>query len=86
MSLANQFAEITRINEPLAPYTHLKIGGPAEYFLQPRTVEELRTVLAACQSQKIPIRMLGGGFNLLVRDYPIPGAVVRLFAPAFTMI
>jgi UDP-N-acetylmuramate dehydrogenase len=86
MSLANQFAEITRINEPLAPYTHLKIGGPAEYFLQPRTVEELRTVLAACQSQKIPIRMLGGGFNLLVRDDPIPGAVVRLVAPAFTMI
>ena len=86
MSLADQFPDITRTNEPLAPYTHLKIGGPAEYFLQPRTVEELRAVLAACQSQKIPIRMLGGGFNLLIRDDPVPGAVVRLAAPAFTMI
>ena len=86
MSLADLFPEITRLNEPLAPYTHLKIGGPAEYFLQPRTVEELRAVLAACQSQKVPIRMLGGGFNLLIRDDPVPGAVVRLAAPAFTMI
>lgn len=86
MSLADQFPEITKLNEPLAPHTHLKIGGPAEFLIRPRTVDELRAVLAACQKQKVPIRMLGGGFNLLVRDDPIPGAVVRLTAPAFTMI
>lgn len=86
MSLADQFPEITKQNEPLAPHTHLKIGGPAEFLIRPRTVDELRAVLAACQKQKVPIRMLGGGFNLLVRDDPIPGAVVRLTAPAFTMI
>jgi UDP-N-acetylmuramate dehydrogenase len=86
MSLAETFPEITRRNEPLAPYTHLKIGGPAEFLLQPRTVDELRAVFAACQQQKVPVRMLGGGFNLLVRDDPVPGAVVRLAAPTFTMI
>lgn len=86
MSLADQFPEITKRDEPLAPHTHLKIGGPAEFLLRPRTVEELRAVLVACQKQKVPIRMLGGGFNLLVRDDPIPGAVVRLTAPAFTML
>jgi UDP-N-acetylmuramate dehydrogenase len=86
MSLADQFPEITKRDEPLAPHTHLKIGGPAEFLVRPRTVEELRAVLAACQKQKVPIRMLGGGFNLLVRDDPVPGAVVRLTAPAFTMI
>jgi UDP-N-acetylmuramate dehydrogenase len=86
MSLAEQFPEITKRAEPLAPYTHLKIGGPAEFLIQPRSVEELRSVLAACQQQKIPIRMLGGGFNLLVRDDPVPGAVVRLTTPAFTRI
>jgi len=86
MSLATMFPEITKCNEPLAPHTHLKIGGPVEFLLQPRSVDELRDVLTACQKQKVPVRMLGGGCNLLVRDDPIPGAVVRLTAPAFTMI
>ena len=86
MSLADQFPQITKRDEPLAPHTHLKIGGPAEFLLQPRSIEELQAVLAACQSQNVPVRMLGGGFNLLVRDDPVSGAVVRLTAPAFTTI
>jgi len=86
MSLADQFPGITKRNEPLAPYTHLRIGGPAEFLVQPRDVDELRAVLTACQSQKVPVRMLGGGNNLLIRDDPIPGAVVRLAGAAFTMI
>lgn len=86
MSLAEDFPEITRRNEPLAPYTHLRIGGPAEFFVQPRDTDELRRVLAACQTQRVPVRMLGGGHNLLIRDAPVSGAVVRLTAPAFTMI
>ena len=86
MSLADEFPEITKRNEPLAPYTHLRIGGPAEFLVQPRDVDELRSVLTACQTQKVPVRMLGGGNNLLVRDDPVPGAVVQLTAAAFTMI
>jgi UDP-N-acetylmuramate dehydrogenase len=86
MSLAETFPEITKRNEPLAPYTHLKIGGPAEFLIQPRDVDELRRVLTTCQTKKVPVRMLGGGHNLLVRDDPVPGVVVQLTAPAFTMI
>jgi len=86
MSLVEEFPEITKRNEPLAPYTHLRIGGPAEFLIQPRDVDELRRVLTACQTQLVPVRMLGGGNNLLVRDDPVPGAVVQLTAPAFTMI
>jgi UDP-N-acetylmuramate dehydrogenase len=86
MSLAEQFPEITKRNEPIAPHTHLKIGGPAEFLVQPRDTDELRAVLTACQQQKIPVRMLGAGYNLLVRDDPVPGAVVRLDAPGFRMI
>jgi UDP-N-acetylmuramate dehydrogenase len=86
MSLAEDFPAITKRNEPLAPYTHLKIGGPAEFLIQPRDVDELRAVMTACQTQKVPVRMLGGGHNLLVRDDPVAGAVVRLTAPVFTMI
>jgi UDP-N-acetylmuramate dehydrogenase len=86
MSLIDDFPVITKRNESLAPYTYLKIGGPAELLIQPRTVDELRDVLTACQTQKVPVRMLGGGNNLLIREEPIPGAVIRLTAPVFTML
>lgn len=86
MALADEFPEIVRRNEPLAPYTQLRIGGTAELFIQPRSVDELRAVLSACQAQKVPVRMLGGGHNLLIQDKPISGAVVRLTEPAFTKL
>lgn len=85
-SLADQFPAITRRNEPLAPHTRLRIGGPAEFLVEPTDAAELRAVLKACEAGKVPVRMLGGGFNLLVRDDPVPGAVVRLSSAAFTMI
>ncbi len=86
MGLLESFPDITKRREPLAPYTHLRIGGPAEFFVQPRTLEELKGVLAFCTTNKVPLRMLGGGFNLLIRDDPIPGAVMRLTGPAFEWI
>ena len=86
MSLAEQFPEITTKGAPLAPFTHLKIGGPAEFLLQPRTLDELNAVLAACRRDKVPVRMLGGGYNLLIRDDPVPGAVIRLVAEPFTFL
>jgi UDP-N-acetylmuramate dehydrogenase len=80
------FAAFTKTNEPLAPYTHLKIGGPAEYFVQPPTVEALAAVLRHCTTAKTPLHVLGAGVNLLIRDEPLDGAVLRLSAPAFTGI
>ena len=67
MGLLESFPDITKRREPLAPYTHLRIGGPAEFFVQPRTLEELKGVLAFCTTNKVPLRMLGGGFNLAVQ-------------------
>jgi len=86
MPLADAFAEITQARVPLAPHTHLRIGGPAEHFVQPRSVAELAAVLKFCKAQAIPLRMLGGGFNLLVREQPVPGAVVRLAGDAFNFL
>ena len=85
-TLADAFPDITKRREPLAPYTHLRIGGPAEFLVQPRTADELRAVLLFCQKHDVPLRMLGGGFNLLVTDDPVPGAVMRLSGPAFAGI
>jgi UDP-N-acetylmuramate dehydrogenase len=86
MSLAAAFPAITKTREPLAPHTHLRIGGPAEYFVQPRTVAELTAVLQFCTANQVPLRMLGGGYNLLVRDDPIPGVVMHLAGPEFRFI
>jgi UDP-N-acetylmuramate dehydrogenase len=86
MTLAEAFPEITRSHEPLASYTHLRIGGAAEFFVQPRTVAELAAVLKFCKANRVPLRMLGGGYNLLVREHPIPGAVLRLAGDAFNFL
>lgn len=86
MTLAESFPDIVKKREPLAPYTHLRIGGPAEFLVGPRTVPELAAVLKFCKERRVPVRMLGGGFNLLIRDEPVAGAVVRLQGEAFTAI
>ncbi|HEV3120122.1 MAG TPA: UDP-N-acetylmuramate dehydrogenase [Gemmataceae bacterium] len=81
-----EFADIVKLNEPLAPFTYLKIGGPAQMLVQPRTVEELSGVVRTCFQNKIPLRVLGGGGNVLIKDEGVRGAVLRLSEPAFTQI
>ncbi len=80
------FAEIVKPQERLAPFTLLKIGGPAEALVRPRNVAELSAVLKRCMNAKIPYRILGGGGNVLVPDDGISGVVVRLSAPAFAEV
>src|SRR5919108_4366962 len=81
-----EFAEIIKPNEPLAPYTYLKLGGPAEMLIQPRSREELSSVVRRCFQERIPLRVLGSGCNVLVRDEGVRGAVLRLSEPAFTQV
>jgi UDP-N-acetylmuramate dehydrogenase len=80
------FEEIVKREEPLAPYTHLKIGGPAEMLVQPRSREELAAVVRQCYAERLAIRVLGSGCNLLVRDEGVRGVVLRLGQPAFTSV
>ena len=61
MSFPEDFADITRPDEPLAPHTWLKVGGPAQFFVEPRSVDELTAVVRACHEQDIKVRMLGDG-------------------------
>jgi UDP-N-acetylmuramate dehydrogenase len=86
MGFRDQFAGITETGRPLAPFTHLRIGGPAEYLVTPRTRDELARVVAASATEKIPLRVLGIGTNLLVRDEGVTGVVVRLTAREFTAV
>ena len=83
MNCLDKFADITRRDELLAPYTWLKLGGPAQYFIEPRSVEELCEVVKCCQESDIPLHVLGDGSNLLIRDEGVSGAVLRLSAGDF---
>src|SRR5438445_5771939 len=86
MAALAEFEAIIKREEPLAPYTYLKLGGPAEMLVQPRSRAELSAVVQRCFQERIPLRILGGGCNVLIRDEGIRGAVLRLSEPAFTEI
>jgi UDP-N-acetylmuramate dehydrogenase len=67
-----------RFNEPMARHTTLRLGGPADVWLMPRTRDAARSLLAWLSDANIPTTFVGGGTNLLVRDGGIRGAVVNL--------
>ncbi|HET6326595.1 MAG TPA: UDP-N-acetylmuramate dehydrogenase [Planctomycetaceae bacterium] len=86
MPLLDAFKEISLLDEPLAPYTWMKIGGPAQFLVRPRNPDELLEVVRYCHEEQIPVRMLGGGSNVLVRDEGVSGAVVQLIGDAFGQV
>lgn len=72
------FREIVRFAEPMSRHTSIQVGGPAEFFFAPRSLAETLAVLRCCYAHGVPVRVLGGGFNLIVRDEGIQGAVVAM--------
>lgn len=84
--LLTGFEEIVRQHEPLAPHTWLGLGGPAEYFATPRSRDELAALVLRCARENAPVRLLGGGSNVLVREEGVPGVVVQLGHAAFSEI
>ena len=86
MPLFADFEKIVRRDEPLAMHTWFQLGGPAEYFAEPETVDDLLTLVRRCAENEIPVRLLGRGSNLLVSDEGVPGLVVSLASPAFRKI
>jgi UDP-N-acetylmuramate dehydrogenase len=86
MGFLNGLKEIVRQGEPLAMHTWFQLGGPAEYFAEPTNPEELIALVERCREEEVPIRVLGRGSNILVRDEGVPGMVIRLSAAAFCEI
>ncbi len=86
MSLQTGFEHIVREGELLAPYTWLRLGGAAEYFAEPTTAEELQELVRRCHQDDRPVRLLGGGSNLLVRDAGVSGLVIHLSAAPFCAV
>jgi UDP-N-acetylmuramate dehydrogenase len=86
MSVLTGLESFVRQSEPLAMHTWFQLGGPAEYFAEPETVEQLVTLVGRCHEEGVAMRMLGQGSNILVRDEGVPGMVIHLSAPAFCNI
>jgi len=86
MPIPAGFEHIVRENEPLAPHTWFRIGGSAQYFAEPTSIDELAALTRRCHDAGLPVRVLGGGSNVLVRDEGVAGLVVALGAAAFGRI
>src|SRR6266571_2873443 len=67
-----------RFREPLSFHTSLRIGGPAEFFIMPQDLDDLRYALAFAEQEDLPLIVIGGGSNLLVSDHALQGVVVKL--------
>jgi UDP-N-acetylmuramate dehydrogenase len=67
-----------KFDEPLKRYTAWKIGGPADALLEPGSVDELVEAVEQAREHGIPVTVLGGGTNVLVRDGGIRGLTIRL--------
>jgi len=65
-------------NIALAPLTTLQVGGPARYFAEATTAEEVREAVKFAQSRRVPLFVLGGGSNLVVSDTGWPGLVLHI--------
>ena len=86
MPLQTGFEDIVQAKVPLRDHTWFKLGGAAEYFAEPTTVDQLMALVQRCQSEDVTVRLLGGGSNVLVRDEGAPGMVVRLAGDEFRKI
>lgn len=71
-------AENLREQEPMSRHTSFQVGGPADYFLTPRTPEAVTEVLGFLKAEGLPVHIMGKGSNLLVLDSGVRGAVVQL--------
>ena len=77
----NAVRDISRLIErgvPLARYSSLRVGGPADYFARPRSLAEIRALLEFADRRKIPWWVLGNGTNVIFPDEGFRGLVIHL--------
>ena len=69
---------VAKLYEPMNRHTTWLIGGPAQYWIEPRNEAALAEIVRYLRSASIPIRVIGRGSNLLVKDGGIRGAVIHM--------
>jgi UDP-N-acetylmuramate dehydrogenase len=69
--------ERVRVDVPLAPFTTFRVGGPADVLLETHTAQELIDAVRLARTRQTPVRVLGGGSNILVSDSGVRGLLIR---------
>ena len=66
------------VNEIMSRHTTFKIGGPAQYFVKPRSIDKIKEIILLCNKHKVNYFILGNGSNLLVSDNGYYGVVILI--------
>ncbi len=82
MNFPDDLLHLVRTDEPLGPLVWLGIGGPARYFAEPVEPDDVQKLIRAANESDLPVRILGGGSNLLVRESGFDGLVISMSGPA----
>lgn len=73
-------------NTPLKSLTTMRIGGPAQFFAEAHTVQDLHALYQDAHAKNIPFFVLGGGSNVIAHDQGYRGLVVRIRIPGFEVV
>ena len=84
MSIFSGLEEIVETDYAIGKRTWYGLGGPADYFIRPRTVEQLKEVVERCNENNIQYYVLGFGSNVLIGDNGVRAAVIKLDGEQFT--
>lgn len=71
--------ERVKKEEPMRLHTTFRVGGPADLFVSPNSVEEVRKVTALCREEGVPYYIMGNGSNLLVSDQGYRGVIIQFY-------
>lgn len=86
MACLQEFANQIEFDVPIGRMTWFRMGGRARAMARPASVEELASMLNLARAEGWPVKVLGRGANVLVRDAGFDGLVIRLDSPAFRNI
>ena len=67
------------LDEPMYKHTTFRVGGKADYFVMPHSVEEVQNLIALCRREKMPYYIMGNGSNLLVSDKGYRGLIIQIY-------
>jgi UDP-N-acetylmuramate--alanine ligase len=77
---------VIKLCEPIAKHTTLRVGGPAQFWIEPETEAGFANLVKFCNERGIPLMVMGRGSNLLVRDGGIRGVVIHLARGEFKQL
>jgi UDP-N-acetylmuramate dehydrogenase len=86
MNIFRDLEEIVETNYPLAKHTWYGLGGPADFFIRPQSIDQLKDVALRCSENQIKVYVLGFGSNLLISDEGLRAAVIKLDSDEFKKV